>query len=252
MERSMADVLKELFDEMVAGEPPLRTTTESAAAAGRRLRARRRTLWTVAAAAAAAAVALVTAVPTLAATGRPTTPVGPPSLTAPTVTASPTASPSPDLDALIVRSHHCPSTAPRAQLSTSTSDGSILPDAERAAAAVLAAAPRIAPGKQFILRVHDYIASSEKWQDRPQVMLTFDVGDAKGYGFLSFQIYTEQGVPAADRAQWELDGHTTCIDVQRRDFPDGSVAVHDPEGSEATATDHEKVYYFSARGYDMN
>src|SRR5262245_22354015 len=176
MERSMADVLKELFDEMVAGEPPLRTTTESAAAAGRRLRARRRTLWTVAAA--AAAVAFVTAVPTLAATGRPAPPVGPPSLTAPTVTAAPTASPSPDLDCLIVRSNHGPSTAPRPQPTTSPSDASSRPDAGRPAPAGLAAAPRIAPGKQFIPRVHDYVASSEKWQHRPQVMLTFDVADA--------------------------------------------------------------------------
>jgi hypothetical protein len=148
-----------------------------------------------------------------------------------------------------VRSQYCPSTAPRAQLNTSTSDGSVLPDVERAAAAVLAAAPRIAPGKQFVLRVHDYIASTEKFVNRPQVALIFDVGDASGYGFLSFQMYTEQGVSAAGRAQWELDGHTACLDVQRRDFTDGSVAVNESDGTGPSAT---KVYYFAARGYDMN
>jgi hypothetical protein len=246
MERSMADVLRELFDEMVADEPPLRTTTDSAAAAGRRLRTRRRTLWTVAGA--AAAVALVTAVPTLASTGRPPSPVGPPSLSAPVTTTAP-ATPTADLEGQVVRSHYCPSTTPRAQLRTSTSDGSILPDVERAAAAVMAAAPRIAPGKEFILRVHRYLASTEAWKDRPQVALIFDVGDASGYGFLSFQIYTEQGVPAPDRAQWELDGHATCIDVQRRDFADGSVAVNESDASGPNST---KVYYFAARGYDMN
>ena len=99
--------------------------------------------------------------------------------------------------------------------------------------------------------MHSYIPTSDKWKDRPQVALIFDVGDADGYGFLSFQIYTEQGVPASERAQWELDGHRSCIDVQRRDYPDGSVAVHDPEGSEVS-TAFSKVYYFSARGYDMN
>jgi len=241
----MADQLRELFEQMVADEPPLRTTTDSAAAAGRRLRARRRTLWTVVGA--AAAVALVTAVPTLASTGRPVPPVGPPSLTAPT--APPTPSPIDDPEAQVVRSHYCPSTAPRALLDTSTADGSILPDVERAAAAVVAAAPRIAPGKQFVLRVHEYLASTAKFVNRPQVVLIFDVGDANGYGFLGFQIYTEQGVSAADRAQWELDGHTTCYEVQRRDFTDGSVAVNE---SDASGPDAAKVYYFSARGYDMN
>jgi hypothetical protein len=253
MERSMADVLRELFDEMVADEPPLRTTTDSAAAAGRRLRARRRTLWTVAGA--AAAVALVTAVPTLASTGRPPPPVGPPSVSAPvTTTAGPTAPPTPsaiatDIEGQVVHSHYCPSTAPRVLLDTTTSDGSVLPNVERAAAAVMAAAPRIAPGKQFVLRVHQYTASSQKFVNRPQVALIFDVGDARGYGFLSFQIYTELGVPASGRAQWELDGHTTCIDVQRRDFADGSVAVNESDASGPNST---KVYYFAARGYDMN
>jgi len=242
----MAAVLRELFDEMVADEPPLRTTTDSTAAAGRRLRARRRTLWTVAGA--AAAVALVTAVPTLASTGRPPSPVGPPSLSAPVTTTAP-ATPTADLEGQVVRSHYCSSTAPRAQLGTSTSDGSILPNVERAAAAVMAAAPRIAPGKQFVLRVHEYTASSQKFLNRPQVALIFDVGDASGYGFLSFQMYTEQGVSARDRAQWELDGHTTCIDVQRRDFTDGSVAVNESDASGPNST---KVYYFAVRGYDMN
>jgi hypothetical protein len=249
MERSMADVLRELFDEMVADEPPLRTTTDSAAAAGRRLRARRRTLWTVGAA--AAAVALIIAVPTVASTGRPAPPVGPPSLSAPVATnapATPTAV-DPTPEAQVMRSHYCPSTAPRVLLDTTTSDGSVLPDVERAAAAVLAAGPRIAPGKQFVLRTHSYIASSQKFANRPQVMLSFDVGDANGYGFLSFQIYTELGVSAPDRAQWELGGHTTCIDVQRRDFTDGSVAVNESDSSGPGAT---KVYYFAARGYDMN
>src|SRR6185369_15570136 len=149
----------------------------------------------------------------------------------------------------VARSHYCPSTAPRAHLGTSTSDGSVLPDVERAAAAVIAAAPRIAPGKQFVLRVHQYTASSQKFLNRPQVALIFDVGDASGYGFLSYQIYTEQGVSAPDRAQWELDGHTTCIDVQRRDFTDGSVAINE---SDAAGPNSTKVYYFAARGYDMN
>src|SRR6185436_1554580 len=111
-------------------------------------------------------------VPTLASTGRPPTPVGPPSLSAPVATtapATPTAvGPTPDLEGQVARSHYCPSTAPRAHLGTSTSDGSVLPDVERAAAAVIAAAPRIAPGKQFILRVHEYTASSQKFLNRPQ------------------------------------------------------------------------------------
>jgi hypothetical protein len=255
MEPSMADELRELFEQMVADEPPLRTTTDSATAAGRRLRARRRAGWAVAGA--ALAVMLVAAVPTLAATGRPVSPVGlPGSRTVrptPFVTsapARPTPTPTdPSSDPQVVSSRYCPSTAPRTQLSTKTSDGSILPDADKAAAAVVAAAPRIAPGKQFILRVHLYLANSAKWTDRPQVEIIFDVGDGLGYGFLGFQIYTEQGVTAAERATWELDGHVSCFQVQRRDYSDGSVAVNDPDSS---APGLEKVYYFAARGYDMN
>jgi hypothetical protein len=250
----MADTLRELFEEMVADEPPLRTTTDSAAAAGRRLRARRRTLWTVAAA--AAVVAMVTAVPTLAATGRhPVPPAGSPRPTAsaPPTTGRASTPPTPTLtDPQVVGSRYCPSTAQRSLLNTRTSDGSILPDVDRAAAAVLAAAPRIAPGKQFILRVHSYIPTSDKWKDRPQVALIFDVGDGDGFGFVDFQIYTEQGVPAAQRAQWELDGHLGCLDIQRRDFPDGSVAVCDPDGQAANTARYSQVYYFAARGYDMN
>jgi hypothetical protein len=245
----MADTLRELFEQMVADEPPLRTTSDSAAAAGRRLRARRRAGW--AAAGAALAVLLLTAVPTLAATGRPA-----PSLGSPTAITTPAPSSEPLTPTAVsatepqaAGSPYCPSSAQRSHVNTRTSDGSILPNVDRAAAAVLAAAPSIAPGKQFILRLHEYTAAGEKGNAWPRVALIFDVGDALGYGFLSFEIYPEQGVSAAERAQWGLDGHVSCFDVQRRDFADGSVAVDEPEPSTFGFT---KVYYYAARGYDMN
>jgi hypothetical protein len=42
----MTDPLRELFDDLVADEPPLRTTADTTATAGRRLARRNRTLWT--------------------------------------------------------------------------------------------------------------------------------------------------------------------------------------------------------------
>ena len=254
----MAETLRELFDEMMSDEPPLRTTSESAAAAGRRLQVRRRALWT--ATGAALTVVLATAVPTLAlsggsgartavlgsasASGTPSVvPSGGPSGTArPTVSAAP--------DPRVQQFQHCPGTTRYPNFDYA--DGSVLPNVDRAAAAVQAAGPGIAPGRQFILRVHSYFTSTQKLAGHPQNALIFDVGDDDGFGFVSFQMLVQKGPTPQQWAQYEMDAQNECHEVMRRDYPDGSVAIHIVPTNADEVAASTQVYYYSVKGYMLN
>jgi hypothetical protein len=250
----MTDELRTAFDDLLVGEPPLRTSAHDALAHGRRLRSRQRAVWT--SAGTALAVVAVAFVPQVINTGTPADPAALQTSTEPSsIEPSPSApgpigpSPTPPAaDFLQVNPFRvCPSAAP----TDFPNDGSMLPDPERAAAAVLAAAPRIAPGLTFITRAAAGFGQQPKFEGKPWVALIFDVGDDAGYGAINLQIRPEIIADPSDRA---LRGAnvSSCVDGWRHDFADGSVAIHYPYLSaqgEATVT---HVWYFAAGGYSMN
>jgi hypothetical protein len=214
-------LLRELFDDLVAAEPPLTTTAETTADAGRRLRRRSRTLWILAGAASMAlAVATVAMLPRVWTTEHAVEPMAPLTLTAFLV---------------------CPKPAAAAQ-----PDGSRLPRPAAAEAAAMSAGPRIQPGMQFIVR-----QASIGHDGTPRLELTLDAGDAAGWGSLGFEIFPEYDIPAADRAERGANV-ASCVEGSRHDFADGSVAIHYPYGppeQEATVT---HVWYYAEAGFTMN
>ncbi len=247
----MTERLRELFDDLIADEPPLSTTAESALAAGRRFQRRNRALWT--AAGAALTVAAVTVLPQVwGPTPRPGQPAVSLSIEstpapAPTTGSVPTASPAPSEPAALVLATEtfCPSNAVPAQ-----PDGSVLPETEAATAAALAEGARVAPRMEFAV-YHASTSTGPNLNGAPRLTIIFDVGDAAGWGSVSFQIYPEYDAPAAERA---LRGAnvSSCVEGSRHDFEDGSVAVHYPYGppeQEATAT---QLWYYAVGGFDMN
>jgi hypothetical protein len=240
MERTMTDRLHELFDELLADEPPLRTSTDDAVAGGRRLRRRRWTLWTVSGATAVAALAVI--VPTVVA--RPASYAGnSPSLA---LTASTTLMSAPS----VVATHYCPGA--RSTVDANIRDGAVLPDPNAAARAVMTAAHGVAPGKQFIPRLKEYIATTPKTPGIPQVVLIFDVGDDHGFGSIDFQILPEVGPTPTRRADSDLSHLDQCVDLRRRMFTDGSVALYYPYGPPEQELETTHVWYYAAGGFTMN
>jgi hypothetical protein len=244
----MGDTLRELFEEMVADEPPLRTGVDEAEAAGRRLAARRHTLWTVSAAAVAAAVAV--ALPVLVIPhGRPLDPTVQSGQTPdPPGTVSPSAGPS-VLDprpVAMTEYTHCP--VPTDPLPARATDP-VLPHPAAAAAAVVAAG--IAPDRQFV--VNYTFATTEKPAGVPRVELIFDISDGTGYGSAVIQILPSLGAgsPAA-LAEVELNLQHTCTRVTRQDYPDGAVALYYPSGPPAQELETTHVEYYAKGGYTMN
>ena len=240
----MTDRLRDLFDELVTREPPLRTTAGDAAAAGRRMRHRHRTLWTVLGTSlAVSAAAIAPQAFGMGNSGGPVTvAVGDPS-----ASVSPWVGPTPTPTGLTLTTYHACPAPPRPFPQT---DGSVLPDPDRAAAAVHAAAPRIAPGMTFITRLAMRVDQTPKWRSLPVVALIFDVGDDSGFGAINLQIRPEIDATPSIRAQ--ALNVSECVDVVRHDFPDGSVAIHYPYGpptSEALVT---HVWYYGAGGATMN
>jgi hypothetical protein len=257
----MTDRLRELFDDMLADEPPLRTSPDEAEAAGRRLRTRYRTLWTVAGAALAAvvltvgpAVALPRTAPVTPAAQR--TPGASPALSLadsvpgdpPTVPSPPSAAPSSALDSY----QHCP--ADPAPYTVDNTDGSVLPDPDRAVAAVQSAAGKLAPGLKFMVNLSGLVlpAKGEKMAGIPYVYLVFDVGNDQGFGSLNLQLVPDKTGTAADRAESMLDSAGACVQVQRRDYLDGSVAISYPQGSPQQEAMVTQIWYFAQAGYTMN
>jgi hypothetical protein len=251
----MADRLRELFDDMLADEPPLRTDPDEAEAAGRRLRNRHRTLWTVAGAALAAT--LVATGPSLLSLGYQAAPYGPGAASADVlasevppspVSVSPPV-PTPSAEQLAT-SLHCP--ADVAPYTVDNRDGSVLPDPGRAAQAVVAAAVKIAPSEEFLVNMSGRIETSDKSPGVPQVYLVFDVGGERGYGSVNLQLIADKTGTPQERAESALDRTGECVEVQRRDYPDGSVAVYYPYGPPAQEAEVTHVWYFARAGYNMN
>jgi hypothetical protein len=238
----MTDRLRELFDELVAGEPPLRTTSDDTARAGRRLHARRvRTMWTVTGA--AVAVLLVAVLPFLP--GQQGT--GEPIEASPSAVMLSSASVIASTPLPMETNRYCPTrTVP---VKVNESNAAVLPDPRAAAAVVTEAAPRIAPGKQFILRYAGIRPASGQSARLPMAEIIFDVGDSRGFGSVTVEIRPETGATPTVRAQMNLNRLSDCIQIERRVFSDGSVAVSYPVGSPRPTTE---VWYFGAGGYTMN
>jgi hypothetical protein len=252
----MTDRLREIFDDMLADEPPLRTNPDEAESAGRRLRKRHRTLWTVAGAALSAT--LVAAGPSLLPFGHAAAPYLPGAASAdillseappsPAFSISPpTAMPSTEQ---LATTRHCP--ADIAPFIVDNRDGSVLPDPDRAAQAVVAAAVRIAPGEKILVNMTGRIETSETSPGVPQVHLVFDIGNERGYGSVNLQLIADKSGTPQERAESALDRTGECVDVQRRDYPDGSVAMYYPYGPPAQEAEVTHVWYFARAGYNMN
>jgi hypothetical protein len=253
----MTDPLRELFDDLVANEPPLRTTADATAAAGRRLTRRNRTLWT--ATGTAVIVAALAVLPQVwrpagsgLTAGHPT--AFPSSVVSashvPTAQPTPTPTPTPTLSAttLALQAYQvCPHPMPPHY----GTDASLLPHLGAAEAAVLAAAPRIAPGLDFrVNAVSNASVGQPKFNGAPVENLIFDVGDASGYGSLSFQITVDTSASAAVRATQNANT-SQCVDGLRYDFADGSVALYYSVGQPDESTT-KQLWYYGAAGITMN
>lgn len=259
----MTDRLRELFDDMLSGEPPLQTTSADTEAAGKRLRRQRQTLWTVVAA--VLAVALIAVAPVLAGRSRPGAGAGSPAVASATLTVTPgpaTPAPTSAPTALVSRtapaaagvqlspSPYCPA-SPIGYTADQT-DGSVLPAPDRAVAAVKVAAQAIVPRLQFILRYDALIPPSAKMPGIPQLAIIFDVGDDDGFGSINFQILPEVGPSPSLRAKASLSRLDQCEPVQRETFRDGSVALYYPYGPSIQEREVTHVWYYAARGFTMN
>jgi hypothetical protein len=252
----MTDPLRELFEDLVADEPPLRTTAETTAAAGRRLSRRNRRLWTATGTAAIVAALVVlpqvwrpagsgqtagrpTAVPSAVVSGS----------AAPTATPTPTlTAPTPTPSALNLQPYQvCPNPMPPYY----GTDSSLLPHLAAAETAVLAAAPRIAPGLDFrVNAVSNTSVGQPKLNGAPVENLIFDVGDGSGYGSLIFQITVDTRAPAAVRATQNANTDH-CVEGLRQDFADGSVALYYSIGQPDESTS-KQLWYYGAAGITMN
>jgi hypothetical protein len=223
--------LRELFEEMLLDEPPLRTTAEATADDGRRMIRRSRTLWTIAGT--AMLVALVAMLPSAFGASRQD-----PTGDAPTADGSSTA-PLPGPTGLTLRDESiCPSAA-----RTYGGDNSLLPDPAAAMAALLAAGRRVAPALAFVARLagHDSAQS---------VMVSVDIADSSGHRSLNIEIRVEAASPAERIAHISQLG--SCVDGKRYDFSDGSVGLYFPSGSPAQEAMLMHVWYFSVRGLTMD
>jgi hypothetical protein len=223
--------LRELFEEMLLHEPPLRTTAEATADDGRRMIRRGRTLWTIAGA--AMLVALVAMLPGAWGANRQE-----PTGDEPTADGSST-TPLPGPTGLTLQDEWiCPSAG-----RSYGGDSSLLPDPSTAMAALLAAGPRVAPGLAFVARTagHDSAHS---------VMVSVDVTGSSGYGSLDVHIGVEVAPPAERIAN--ISTIESCVSGKRHDFPDGSVGLYYPYGPAAQEAMLMHVWYFSVRGLTMD
>jgi hypothetical protein len=138
-----------------------------------------------------------------------------------------------------------------APVKVNQANAAVLPDPSQAAAVVTESAPRIAPGKRFIIRYAAILPDSAKLAGRPVAEIVFDVGDDNGFGSVTVQIRPETGATPALRAEMTLNQLNDCVQVERRVFSDGSVAVYYPLGSPSQERQATHVWYFGVRGFTL-
>jgi hypothetical protein len=235
----MSDLINEGFVSMLSDEPPMRVTVDSMCRLGRR-RAHQRRVFTVAGLSVVMAATTATAAIAVQGAG-----VG----TAPSA-GSPT--PSGTRRALVLEIPRCDgdgrATDPHDE------DGSALPDPQRAAAAVLAAAPSIAPGRSFRLVIAERDDTSAKAAGIPRVYIILDVGTDEGVGSLNMEILAQKDGTPAQRAASDLAAKpfSNCVPAVRTDFPDGSVGLAYTAFGTGSPSDTVQHVYYYANGIDVN
>jgi hypothetical protein len=248
MEEAMRDSLQEMFDTLLVGEPPMRLTAGQVRHRGRQRAHRRRTL--VAAGSAATVGVLGTAA--LGFVPGPSyvvsTPTAPQTVPVPQTARVPTPSPP-----LVLELPRCD--GDRSVLPLGDADGSVLPDPNAAAQAVLAAAPTLAPGRTFTLVQAHRVDSQPKRPGAPRVYLIFDVTDANGTGSLNLELIPQTGASADQRARAHLQAKpfSNCTPATRTDFPDGAVGLaYVAFGTGRPSDTVQHTYYYSPNRLDIN
>jgi hypothetical protein len=249
MEEEMRDSMQEMFDTLLVGEPPMRLTAGQVRHRGRQRAHRRRTLMAAGSAATVgvlgtAALGFVPGPSHVASI--PTAPQTTP--TAPQATPVPTPSPT-----LVVELPRCD--GDRSVLTLGDTDGSVLPDPNVAAQAVLAAAPTLAPGRTFTVVQAHRVDSQPKHPGSPRVYLIFDVADANGTGSLNLELIPQTGASADQRARVDLQAKpfSNCTPATRTDFPDGAVGLaYVAFGTGQPSDTVQHTYYYSPNGLGIN
>jgi hypothetical protein len=148
------------------------------------------------------------------------------------------------------------------------SDDSVLPDPDKAAQALLAAAAKIAPGRTLTPVNVGRVApdANRKNPGRPEVYLQFNVATGAGVGSLMMQLIPQTGPGPAELAEWELMARPfrNCQPPAITAFPDSSIGLGyvpwraggsssgnpPPPGAKDDLTQHTS--YFGADGLYIN
>jgi hypothetical protein len=227
----MRDTLRDTFATLLAGEPPMRVSAEQIRRQGRHRRHRR-----VAAIAAGSAVSIGVgsgaAVAYDPGAGLPAAMTGPSGSPA-VVPTTPVQSATPTISRRITppTRYEIPRCSGDGSAKNLTdTDGSVLPDPQTAAQAVLAHAATIAPGRTFAVVTAAREDSSAKYPNAPRVNLIFDVTDEVGTGSLNVELIPQAGMSASDRAAIDLHARpfSNCTDATLVEFPDGAAGLEYP------------------------
>jgi hypothetical protein len=250
----MHDEMREIFDTLLADEPPIGVTAAGVRQRGRQRLHRRRMLVAAGSAVAvgltgSAAIAygpghgLLTASPATSGSSSATASGEP----APTDTASTPATP-------VYEIPQC--SGERIAKSLSDTDGSVLPDPAKAAQAVLTHAATFAPGRTFRLVSAERVDASEQSGGAPRVSLIFDVVHGGGTGSINLEVLPQTGMSATERATIDQRAKplSNCTPATRTDFSDGGVGLEytaafgtgDPNNSV------QHTWYYSPSGFDIN
>ncbi len=245
----MRDTVRELFDALLANEPPIRTTAGEVRQRGRQRLHRRRML----VAAGSAVAAGVTASAAVAYVPGHGPPVGSLAIS---VSSDGSAAPSEVVVPSATRVQQrfeiprCDGDGTPKLLANT--DGSVLPDPAVAASAVLDAAATIAPGRTFRKVSAERVGSSE---NHPRLSLIFDVTDARGTGSIDLEVFPQTGMTAAERATIDerAKPFSNCSPATRTDFPDGAVGLeYTAFGTGEPNESVQHTYYYSADGFDID
>jgi hypothetical protein len=250
--------MREIFDAILADEPPIGTTAARVRQRGRQRMHRRRTLMAAGSAVAvgmtaSAAIAYVPGNGLLV--GSPATNGSPDGSSAPSGVVAPPVTPGPIDTAAPQRFEipHCDGDGTPKLLANT--DGSVLPDPAMAAESVLDAAPTIAPGRTFRMVSAERVDSSEKHPGMPRLYLIFNVTDAHGTGSINLEVFPQTGMTASERATIDERARpfSNCDPATRTDFPDGAVGLeYTAFGTGHPIDSVQHTYYYSPDGFDIN